>query len=133
MNIAIHSKTALATETVRVKKLVPVLVEQEIDEVRTVPATIGCLRVYPVQYRNYPTAIHIQHQGEERNRGYGFAFDTAGQATGDVTNRYLPSLASPSDALYANGTLTVNGTEAWLIGVGQYHYAIPMTDLPQGI
>lgn len=132
MQVMIHSKTAMETKTVKVKKMVPVLVEQEVEKTITVPVTIGSLRVYPVQYRNYPGAIHIQHRGEPRNRHYGCAFDIPGQATGDVGERFLPSLAG-TDQVYANGTLTVNGTEAWLIGVGQYVYAVPMSCLPAGV
>lgn len=132
VNIIVHSTTAMEKKTIKVKKTVMVPVEQEVEQEVLVPAVIGGLRVYPVQYRNYPHTIHIQHRGESRNRGYGFAFDIPGQATHDVKERFLPSLAG-TDQVYANGTLTVNGTEAWLIGINQYVYAVPMSCLPAGV
>lgn len=117
--VGIHSKT----ETVKVKKMVEVMVEE--------PKEIMSLRVYSVQYRNYPSTIHIQHQGEERNRSYGFAFDIPGQSK-DSTERTLPSLAG-TNQVYWPGALVVNGTKATLIGIKDQAFNVPMTDLPTGV
>lgn len=132
MKVAVHHKTQTVTSMQEVKKMVPVTTLQEVTELVEVtkPVSLGDIQVYAVQYRNYPlNTIHIQHRGEPDNRFYGFACDIPGQAADDVSNRQLSSLAG-TEAMYAPGALVVNGIAAYLIGVDDITYNVPLSTLP---
>ena len=121
--IAVHSKTEFDTKTVEET----VVVKKQV----TVPKVVGDMRVYAVQYRNYPETIHIQGEGEQRNRQYGFAFDIDGHSH-DGHTRFLPSLAKTGQ-VYWPGSLVVNGTKATLVGVNNRVFDVPMHTLPEGV
>ncbi len=132
MQVPIHDKYKTETKTREVVRLVPVTVMKEITEIVTenVPALLGTVSVYTVQYRNYPdNKIHIQHAGKRVNRDYGFAFNIPGQAGEDVSARYLPSLAGTSP-VYVHGSLVITPTSATLVGVNDISYNVPLNTLP---
>ena len=105
--------------------LVPTIVETEDN--REYP-----LNVYPVQYRNYPSTIHIQGTTKYVNREYGFAFDIPGQSKASDKTRTLLSFAG-TGKLYWNGSLVVNGSSAVLIGANGDQFDVPMKDLLNGL
>lgn len=109
--------------TIKTKRevLVPTIVETEDNRVYP-------LNVYPVQYRNYPSSIHIQGTTKNVNRSYGFAFDIPGKSNASDKTRTLLSFAG-TGKLYWNGSLVVNGTSAVLIGANGDQFDVPMTDL----
>lgn len=121
--ITVHSKTEFDTETVEET----VVVKKQVK----VPKVVGDIRVYAVQYRNYPYAIHIQGESEQKNRPYGFAFDIDGHSH-DEHPRFLPSLAKTGQ-VYWPGALVVNGTTATLVGVNNQVFDVPMYTLPVGV
>lgn len=86
------------------------------------------LNVYPVQYRNYPSTIHIQGSTVKANRGYGFAFDIPGKSNASDKTRTLLSFAE-TGKLYWNGSLVVNDKSAILIGANGDQFDVPMGDL----
>ena len=132
MLIPVYDPVNTTTETRQVKKMVPVTVMQEVTEevTETVPVKLGAIAVYPVQYRNYPgNVIHIQHAGDRANRYYGFAFNFPGQATSDVKERFIPSLAG-TNQVYAYGSLVVSSQSATLVGVNNISYNVPFNTLP---
>src|SRR3990167_6231411 len=96
-----------------------------------IPKVMGDIRVYAVQYRNYPDTIHVQGAGAQRGRHYGFAFDIPGYSD-DVTTRYLPSLAGTSQ-VYWPGALVINGTMAVLVGTHNQTFSVPIGTLPEGV
>ena len=112
--------------TDNVVEVVPVTTYVE----KKVPVVLGAINVYPVQYRNYPNnVIHIQHAGNKVNREYGFAFNFPGQATSDVKERFIPSLAG-TNKVYAYGSLVVSPQSAMLVGVNNISYNVPLNTLP---
>ena len=122
--MCIHFKgDSLMKVTIKTKKeiMVPQIVETEDN--REYP-----LNVYPVQYRNYPSTIHIQGSTKVINRTYGFAFDIPGQSTASDETRTLESFAG-TGKLYWNGSLVVNGNSAVLIGANGDLFDVPMKDL----
>ena len=130
MKVTIHSKTETEVVTKTITKLVPVTIMKEVEEVVTVtaPKATGEVMVYPVQYRNYTSTIHIQHAGDKVNRHYGFAFDIPGQ-THETDTRTIPSLAG-TDQVYYYGALVINGTQAWLLGKNNLVFDVPLHTLP---
>lgn len=105
--------------------MVPKVVEESVD--REYP-----LNVYPVQYRNYETTVHIQGTTKKLNREYGFAFDIPGQSAASDKTRTLESFAKTGQ-LYWNGSLVVNGSSAILIGANGDEFDVPMTSLLPGL
>lgn len=132
MLIPVYDPSRTKVKTHIVKKMVPVTTFQEVSEevTETVPVKLGAIAVYPVQYRNYPfDCIHVQHAGDKVNRDYGFAFNFPGQATDDVKERFIPSLAG-THQVYAYGSLVVSSQSATLIGVNNVSYNVPLNTLP---
>lgn len=113
--------------TIKTKR--EILVPQIIEEVenRDYP-----LNVYPVQYRNYPSTIHIQGSTKKINRKYGFAFDIPGKSDASDETRTLLSYAG-TGKLYWNASLVVNGNSAVLIGANGDQFDVPMDDLLNGL
>lgn len=101
--------------------LVPTIVEEEVN--REYP-----LNVYPVQYCNYPSTIHIQGTTKRANRDYGFAFDIPGHSKASDKTRTLKSFAGTGQ-VYWNGSLVVNGKSAVLIGANGDQFDVPMDNL----